>query len=221
MPNFAPPITVATFAALADVHVAELDEGTEAWVSSVAILYRLFKSSALAPNGTTVIAPATGSPIAGAAGARWIRQAGTGNGAIVQEVYAENQVRPTVLSEPAPGGLFFTILALAVTTTTGHFLDIEASLGAIVFGGAGATFVDSGIRLLVDGVSTGLGSAMTLGVVVTDLVNFSIGARVPVLPGAHTVELQWFVGGDGAAAKSIGLNNPDLDGCSMFVREVI
>lgn len=73
MPNFAIPITVDTVAALALVHVAELDNGCLAWVDAVDNFFVLHKVSARTPNGTTVVAPAAGSPIAGAPSAVWVR----------------------------------------------------------------------------------------------------------------------------------------------------
>lgn len=65
-------IVVPDLGALALVHVSELLEGSTAWVESVGASFVLLKSSPLVPDGTTVIAPASGSPIAGNAGARWL-----------------------------------------------------------------------------------------------------------------------------------------------------
>ena len=229
MPNFAIPITVDTLAALALVHVAEIDNGTLAWVDATSSIFVLRKLSALVPNGTTVIAPVAGSPIAGAAAARWVQLAGAGSGSVLQRLYVEDQVRPTVYAQPAPGGVFATILSLPITTTSGTYLAINASLSALTDGGIGSTETEAAIRLLVDGVSTNLGSTQTS---INDnnnlepFVALSLLARVPVsplvlAPGAHLVELQWMVQGDGAADKSIGFLVPDQDGASMYVEEVL
>jgi len=138
---------------------------------------------------------------------------------IVQEKVVENQVRPTVLAEPIPGGIFFTVAALAITTTAGSFLDIDASLGALMAGDPGAT-VDGGVRIVVDGDASGIGSGVTIDATGNDkLVNFSIQGRVAITPGPHTVELQWYVA-SGTSESLIGFINPNLDGCSMCVREV-
>lgn len=69
-------ITVDNLTALAQVHVAELEWGTLAWVKSISFgsngaLYVLLKAATFIPNGTTFIAPAAGSPIAGNSGTLW------------------------------------------------------------------------------------------------------------------------------------------------------
>lgn len=74
MPNFEPPIVVASTAALADIHVAELDEGTQAWVEAENTIYILKKALGLASAPPAIIVPNPGSPIAGAAQAGWERQ---------------------------------------------------------------------------------------------------------------------------------------------------
>lgn len=150
-----------------------------------------------------------------------------GVGAVVRELYAENQVRPTVVTQPAPGGAFLPILSLAITTAKGNFLDIDAYLGAIVSDlGLGAQYVQSGIRITVDNVPTGLGSALSSDL--TDpqpFVNFSLNTRVAVPPGPHTVTLEWsvagFAGGLPVVDSEIKFTTPDRDGCAMFVREVV
>lgn len=71
-------ITVANLGELATVHVAPLVDGTSAYVSSVPGYFTLEKNSGLPGNGLTIIEPLPGSPIAGAANARWIEQAGGG-----------------------------------------------------------------------------------------------------------------------------------------------
>jgi hypothetical protein len=68
-------ITVATIQALADIHVAELEDGCWAFVDSVRAYFALLKNSGAVADGITIIVPNAGSPIAGAAGARWFRQA--------------------------------------------------------------------------------------------------------------------------------------------------
>jgi hypothetical protein len=76
VPNFEAPIVVASLAALADIHVAELDDGVIAYVQSTKQYFDLDKVSGAVANGVTIIAPNIGSPIAGAASARWILQVG-------------------------------------------------------------------------------------------------------------------------------------------------
>lgn len=72
------PRVVDTVTDLKPIHVAELADGTTCFVKTVPVLFGapgfffLFKNSGVADNGTTVISPLPGSPIAGAARARWI-----------------------------------------------------------------------------------------------------------------------------------------------------
>jgi hypothetical protein len=148
---------------------------------------------------------------------------------IIQEEYGENQARPTVYDQVAPGGVFQTILTVNITTTIGTYLAIAAALSALTDGGAGSTNVEASIRLLIDGVSSGLGStesAINDNNNLEPFVAMSLLKRFPLAPlvlapGPHTVELQWMVQGDGAANKLIGFLSPDQDGCSMFVREML
>jgi len=73
-------ITVSSIGELQTVHVAELQEGVWAWVQDagggVGAYFTLVKSLA-APvpvaDGVNVVAPLSGSPVAGAANARWFR----------------------------------------------------------------------------------------------------------------------------------------------------
>jgi len=106
MPNFEPPIVVATLAALSDIHVAELDEGTLAFVEDQNTFYLLRKASGLPVFSPDVIAPGPGSPIAGAATARWIRQPPSGGlikticGKLITDVVATS-MSPLVLPSTA------------------------------------------------------------------------------------------------------------------------
>jgi hypothetical protein len=140
---------------------------------------------------------------------------------IVQEVYGENQARPTTLTEPLPGGTFFDILTVPITTTVGTHLDIEAALGALATVVGGSPSGNFGIRVTVDGVSTGLGASVTLantGFPV--LVSFSMCPQVAVAAGVHSVVLQWYA--EAAFDDSIlQFVTADRDGCSMRVREVV
>jgi hypothetical protein len=144
-------------------------------------------------------------------------------------IYAEEQTRPTVYQQPAPGGVFQTILTVNITTTDGNALDIEAELSALTDGGAASTNTEAGIRIIVDGVSNGMGSFQTSVNDNNNLEPFiavSLVQRVPLAPlvlapGPHVVELQWMIQGDGAGDKLIGFLVPDQDGCSMRVSEVL
>jgi hypothetical protein len=72
------PRVVPAVTDLKPVHVAELQDGCWCFVQSIAArqglggFFYLSKNSGLADNGTTIIEPFPGSPIAGAARARWL-----------------------------------------------------------------------------------------------------------------------------------------------------
>lgn len=153
------------------------------------------------------------------------RRLGSGSVTVIQgPLYAENQVRPTVYQQVAPGGVFATVLTLNITTTVGTFLDIEADLSALTDGSAGSTEAEAAIRILVDGVSGGLGSSETLlndNANLEPFVALSLSPRIRIGPGPHVVELQWMIQGDGAGDKLIGFLVADQDGCSMHVWEVL
>jgi len=65
-------ITVSTLGELATLHVAELIEGTTAWVVAAGNYWTLELNSG-APSGQNVVVPLSGSPIAGLPNARWIQ----------------------------------------------------------------------------------------------------------------------------------------------------
>ena len=142
------------------------------------------------------------------------------NSPVRQVKYAENQVRPVVLAAPPGGSGFQTILLLTIATTAPLAdLDVEASLGALALGPAGAE-VDTGIRVLVDGASLGLGASQSFTATANEeLVSFPFTGRKTVGPLTHTVELQWYVAND-AGETAIGFVNEDLDGCALRVTEV-
>ncbi len=73
-------LTVASVAALADIHVSEYQDGTNAWVSAENEYFTLEVGSAATPS-VNIIKPTAGSPIAGLDNARWIRNTGGGGGA--------------------------------------------------------------------------------------------------------------------------------------------
>jgi len=89
MPKERPDVTVEDLNALAQLHVSEFDDGSEAWVSSQQTGYVLFKNSPLPIDGVTVVAPLVGSPSAGAPGAAWVKE-------IIEELAAAGD--PIILS---------------------------------------------------------------------------------------------------------------------------
>lgn len=105
-------IRVTSLTMLQLVYVAELDQGTNAWVDSEGCYFVLDKSSG-ATTGPDVVAPISGSPIAGAGNARWIRTtAKTTLTAIQTQAYSAN-ARELVRVNPT-GGAFQVTLPSAV-----------------------------------------------------------------------------------------------------------
>jgi hypothetical protein len=66
-------LAVDTIAQMADIHVAPLPNDTTCYVRGDGGTFRLLKTSARVADGNDIVAPATGSPIAGLADARWER----------------------------------------------------------------------------------------------------------------------------------------------------
>jgi hypothetical protein len=98
-------ITVANEAALSQVHVAELRDGANAWITSRQRYAILYKSSTLTPDGVDVIAPISGSPIAGGPQTVWV--VGTSGGRFFfEELSADVSVTtapPTLPLNYGPG----------------------------------------------------------------------------------------------------------------------
>lgn len=143
-------------------------------------------------------------------------------GPILQVVPGENQVRPTVLVSPPEGG-WHTILALSITTALpASILEIDATLGALATAELEA-LCDAGIRILVDGASSGLGASQSFVVDVANpeqLVSMALSVSHAVSAATHLVELQWYVAG-GTTEALIGFINEDLDGCFMRITETL
>lgn len=73
-------MSVNTLGDLSCLHVAELDDGCEVYVRSESQYYTLDKTSGATADGATVIAPLSGSPIAGFANARWLSSSSSEDG---------------------------------------------------------------------------------------------------------------------------------------------
>src|SRR5512144_1728567 len=77
-----PVETVQTLGALADLHVADFQEGAHVWVQSLDQAFHLAKAGGVTPDQITAVAPHRGAPIAGAPNAVWLR------GAVPSEYWA-------------------------------------------------------------------------------------------------------------------------------------
>lgn len=66
-------LTVADLSALAEVYAAEVEDGSNVWVTSANDYFTMHKNSGAPPDGVSIIAPLPGAPIAGNANARWIK----------------------------------------------------------------------------------------------------------------------------------------------------
>lgn len=155
-------ITVPNVIALAQVHVAELDDGCWAWVVADAVYYTLQKNSGAAP-GPTVVTPIAGSPIAGAANARWILQAVGSDATSIQG-------EPVSASTPVNGDM------LIFDGTTWSLSHTDLALFRLFDGGGGAPV------LLSDGDLTVTFAQSAAGV---DGFDFFVETTTPPAIGAR------------------------------------
>lgn len=102
-------ITVSSPGELSTVHVAEIQEGANAWVDTIATYFTLQKSSGLS-GGQNVIVPLSGSPNAGAALARWVRSSQAAGEEAGVFVYRPGGV-PSATVYPVWSDLYAALLA--------------------------------------------------------------------------------------------------------------
>jgi hypothetical protein len=190
VPNFEPPILVATLAALKDIHVAELDEGTQAWVSAENTIYILKKALGLAETLPFIVVPRPGSPIAGAAGAGWERL--PPGGGLLATLFARLTADTTATSAaPAVATVPFTV------TGAGQRVVATAS-----FSGEADRFGDALFEILIDGADVppdGVGETVLANVppqaVTVDILG-ALTTRSNVLTvGPHTLSVRLTPGG--------------------------
>lgn len=91
MSKQATPIVVSSHASLSHVHVAEQTDGTLAYVVETTEYFELRKDSGATANGASIIEPIAGSPIAGAADARWHLLLVEASGAELQSAFYIDQ----------------------------------------------------------------------------------------------------------------------------------
>lgn len=72
-----PDFTVATLGELTTLQCAELSDGCSVWVVDQNDYFTLIKLCTLTVDNGNVLAPISGSPVAGVAGARWVRSSMT------------------------------------------------------------------------------------------------------------------------------------------------
>lgn len=65
-------VTVANVGAVSLLIVSEFEDGARCWVQATKELFELDKNSGAPPDGSTILAPISGAPIAGNPNARWI-----------------------------------------------------------------------------------------------------------------------------------------------------
>lgn len=173
MPNFEPPILVASIAALKDIHVAELDEGTQAWVSAENTIYILKKALGLAENLPEIVVPNAGSPIAGAAGAGWERQAP--GGGLIATLFVALAV-DTVATNAAP--------ALAtipfVLADAGERLMLNATFSGAADRGGQALF-----EILIDGAP--IAGELVESAAASNIIGALTMRSAVLAAGAHTL----------------------------------
>lgn len=186
-------ITVENIAAIDQVHVAELHSGTFLWAEAEGQSYVLYKSSTATPDGVNVIAPIQGSPVAGASGARWIRQQTNSDGA---PWYVELDHDETT-SSLVP----VELLPLSFSKPTAGRVKISSSTTAFLTSPAGVADGPLGsIQLELDGTvihGGAIGSYPRQAAPTDDEIFAGCWSFTPVVTtlaaGPHTVRLLWAV----------------------------
>jgi hypothetical protein len=214
-------IPVGDVAAIAALRVSELDSGTLAFVELSGQYYSLFKAGGgFTPNGSTIIQPAAGAPIAGAPGALWVSfsELFGGGGTPLVTPFRMIPVPTAHLANvgPAPPGfqtMFVVVPDVTVLTAGDVLLDFDASILVTPSGGAGV-FEGVGFQFLWDGAPLPDGDFFEVDTQAADVFNtITLQARfrsliVGALPGNHTLEVQWETFAGGTTADSfIGFGN--------------
>jgi hypothetical protein len=196
MPNFESPIVVASLAALADIHVAEIDDGVLAYVQSLTAFYVLEKASGAAPNGVTIIAPNQGSPIAGAAGARWIFLVSPGGAIVTPFRMIPVPTAFTLSAVPVP--LMAAAPPVSVIAPGDILLDFDASIE--ITPPQGTNFQGASFDFLWDGAALADNAFFELdpGLTGTAFDTFAMVVRLRslitgVAVGLHTLSVRWNV----------------------------
>lgn len=195
--TFDSDIVVQNLEELAAVWVAPLDEGSEAWVVDEDARWVLRKDSGLVPDGNLIVQPSDGSPIAGAANARWIKEQEVACG-LVQSLFVE------LAADQSTGStVFVDIPGMSlniVTSPLGGILlvDFSSSLG-LFQPIEPLILLRADVRLVLDDVQIST-SSFSVGSPITAMVNtVAMTKRVAgVAAGAHVLKAQWRVSGQGA-----------------------
>jgi hypothetical protein len=194
VPNFEQPIVVASLAALKDIHVAELDDGTLAYVQSLLSFFVLEKSNGGVDNGVSIIQPNAGSPIAGAAGARWVFLILAGSETLVTPF----RIIP-VPANSTSSAVFVDLMSASpvnVLTAGDILLDFDASIQTTPAPGAG-TAQGVALQFLWDGAPLAdIAFYQIDPAAPTAIDTFAETIRfrsliVGAAPGAHTLSVQW------------------------------
>lgn len=179
---------VATQAAIANLHVAPLNDGTIAYVIADGTRWLLNKASGAAP-GPTVIQPNAGSPIAGGATARWLQLTSGGGSSVLIETAFVAQATDVIATTAAP--LFIPSVSFTV---------VGAGVSAIVWGSISGSFV-LGVAnrgtcrwgLMLDGVFPPF-----LGTIIEEPSNIdgdpprfsgAMSTKIALAAGLHTVNM--------------------------------
>lgn len=225
------PLTVINLAALSHLHVAELEEGTLAYVVATGEYFELRKASGATANGTTIVSPIAGSPIAGAAGARWHLSI-SGSGAGISPAYAElltdEQIDAVAPTAPFtfPAGQPVTLVSLPFNFGAGLTLLQMSFVGGLTANVAGETDPLLDLELFLDGIFQARADA----IVAWD----SRGATSPLdaltatghmlyqftaTAGPHTAELRWGVVGAVPNVSATCLAAAGINHASMVIQK--
>lgn len=174
-------IFVPNLGALMQLHVAELDEGTIAFVEDQGVQYLLRKSLGGATDATNILAPIAGSPIAGAPGARWVRQptASSAEGDSVLAISSAAASTDLVATGAAP--VVTCSIPFTVTGSTKRLIAV-ATLGVVYDRGGTCRF-----SIRVDGARV---RGVELVTTAAERVNVAIAQGQTIAAGAHTIDVE-------------------------------
>lgn len=173
-------LLVADVGELATVHVAEIVDGANAWVTAEGDYWTLVRfSGTMPPPGANVVAPLAGAPIAGGSNALWIRQVTGSASNWVQSVDAQLAVDVDIA-----GAVYVPFLSAVIGKASGASKLIVRGEITGVIGGAGG---GGEVGMRIDGGVIKPIQVNTVGRVAWSTAITEVFTGLPA--GPHTVEL--------------------------------
>lgn len=207
-------VTVPDLDSLTKIHVAELDDGCLAWVSSRRAYYILEKSSNLTPSGTDILAPISGSPIAGSPGALWVLEGILSFGPKI--FYSEITTDIVVLSGQSQ--VPFISVTFDILSTGNALVEYTASV--LQDNNAAPVEMGTSHQMFIDGVLVSLASSYETQTSTEEQRSVTIKKRVTGLSlGSHVAEIR-LTTSDTIAGGLYG-SAPTLFSSSLIAQEIL